>query len=729
MVIISNTDFIAPEGQYTIDRDNDPGMFKAYIPEFLYRPPYGYPRKEDLITIRKLAKTPYVHMIIRTIAQQVASTPWDIKVKEEYSEEDADYQEKIKGVKNFFRNPNGNQESFEDLMVAWVTDVLEIDSGVGIKVFNKNGRLTQLFARDGSTFLKNPDPFGYLGSRAEIIPPLEVDLTFASPKQDNGYMIDPGTVDKQKEAKLRNFYDEYLRPKAAFFQYGWTAGAMPVPFGKREVVWFQSNTRSDTVYGRSPVEVLGDVLFTLLYGSSYSLDMFIKNNIPAGVIQLIGAQQPQINAFRERFDAEFITKDVFSNNRHNAWKAPIANQEVKFTPFNFTSKEMEVLESQKWYLKIAAAVFGVTQDELGITEDSNKAVSMTQGGVFKRKAVQPILRLMQQRLNTQVMPEFGYEALEFVFDEYDIDEDMKKHNLLEQEIRMGVKTPEMVAAELGIDVNELKAGKEEKRQQQLEEQANAGFGGGFSGFASEKSVPEHETISLERELEQAYVQYMSEELDKALGLVNELPKDQLSKISVEGKALHDAIIGKILKLFNISVLGETIAKIVQHSYVNGIDEAEKQFNRNFLPDNKAIIAAQQLTFDNIKGATEEFKDKLRGIISRGVKEGRGAGEIATQIKDQLGVTITRAKTIARTELVSAYNDGSYQGAKDSGLLLDKVWDGHLDMRTSDICRSLNGVRIPLSESFEYEGKTWLKPPAHPNCRSRLRYIVKGEQDE
>ena len=42
-----------------ISEETRNGMHKAYIPRFLYKPPFGYPRYVDLLTIRRLAASPF----------------------------------------------------------------------------------------------------------------------------------------------------------------------------------------------------------------------------------------------------------------------------------------------------------------------------------------------------------------------------------------------------------------------------------------------------------------------------------------------------------------------------------------------------------------------------------------------------------------------------------------------------------------------------------------------
>lgn len=86
----------------------------------------------------------------------------------------------------------------------------------------------------------------------------------------------------------------------------------------------------------------------------------------------------------------------------------------------------------------------------------------------------------------------------------------------------------------------------------------------------------------------------------------------------------------------------------------------------------------------------------------------------------------RAYRIARTELVFAYNQGSYYGTKqaqEQGLLgrVEKVWCTAEDERTCEICGALDGKRIAMDDDFDFKTKLiepGIKrvPPAHPHCR-------------
>lgn len=436
-------------------------IFKAFIPEYLYKPPYGFPRKTNLPLLKLLAKNPYIFSVIKTITDEACNIEWEIGVKEKFSDDGVDYSEKINEITEFFNNPNKNGESFDTFLRMLIPAIYEVDAGVAVKVFTRAGKFDQLFVRDGATFLKNPDIYGYIGDRADFVKPMgEEQLT---------------------NETIRKQYDGILRNNAAYFQFGWTAGSMPVPFGKKEVVWFEMNPRYDSIYGRSPLEVLSDIVKTLVYGSRYNLSFYANNNLPEGVIQLLGAQEQDIEAFRQRFEAQFTGKNEFDETVKNFFKFPISSSEVKFTPFQILSKELEVLSQQEWFTKVVWMCFGVTADEMGFTETSNKTNGEEQVKASKRKALQPLLQNISNNLNMQVMPEFFDESfeetvsfreipLEFRFKLVDKEEEAHKLNILEQKIRMGVMTPDMAAIELGIDIDELNKSREEHLDKDVREQ-------------------------------------------------------------------------------------------------------------------------------------------------------------------------------------------------------------------------------------------------------------------
>ena len=401
------------------------GVAKAFIPEFLYKPPYGYPRYSNLPEIRKLANTPFVEMCVSTILSEMAAIPWDIVPTEEDAVISSDMQKKIDHIKSFFNNPNSNKESFEDIIKKLGRDILEIDSAVLIKVFNKKKEMVEMYAKDGATFTKNPDEYGRYENREEIIL--------------NG-AVGPG-----------NLTEDLAREKGAYFQYGWITAAYPVAFGKREVVWFEENPRTDSLYGRSPVEVLDEALKVLIYAIESNLEYYNDNSIPKGVIGLDGADGDSVENFKKQWLEQQRKKDNFGNWKKILHHLPIVNKKPEFTRIQFTNAELEMISQQQWFAKMVWACFGVTPSELGYTENSNKATEIVQSNVFRRKAIYPLLRLIEYKLNHEILSEFEYEGIQFKFDTYDINEELKKTELYEKQIKNGLRTVNEIRTSESLD--------------------------------------------------------------------------------------------------------------------------------------------------------------------------------------------------------------------------------------------------------------------------------------
>jgi HK97 family phage portal protein len=395
--------------------------FKSYIPYFLYKPPYGYPRTDlDYSKVMKLAQSPYVWSVIKAIRDRVRGVDWDIVPKdgEELTDE---LKAKAKEIKQWFENPNGNHQSWVDVQDALINDVLVFDAGVGVKVFDHNNKFRQLFARSGATFLKNPDIYGYMGDRDEII----------DTQIDTNWSMD--------SSRTRQVYDMRYKEHAAYFQYGWTPGSVPVPFGKREVIYLSLNNRTDSVYGRSPVQILYETILLLIYGGRYNLDMYINNNVPQGIISLLGANAEQIKRFRERLDERMLQQDTFDNWRKKNFRIPVVGgkdiADVKFTPWQVPSKELQILEQQQWYQKIVWQTFGVTPDEMGETGDSNRATSNEQARVLKKRAIKPLLQKLAHAWNSQLMPELDDTGkLCFKYNDYDVEEDYRINEVYEKKL-------------------------------------------------------------------------------------------------------------------------------------------------------------------------------------------------------------------------------------------------------------------------------------------------------
>jgi len=784
------------------------GLNRSYIPKFLYKPPYGYPRYANMAYVRFLAATPYVEMCIKTILDELTSIEWDIIPHPKLPEDQINDGE-IQHIKSFFENPNTNPESFHDVFVKMpMRDLMEINSSVHNKIFNLKGEMVEIVTRDAATFTKNPDIHGMMTNRVEILIPKQI-------------VINPNEVFNP----FQQVPISIVREEAAYFQYGWISGPIPVPFGKREIVWVQDMMRTDDHYGYSAIQVLEKNVQTLIYQIEADLEYFNDNNIPKGVIGLEDSDAEEIKAFTQQWNNMQRKKDEFGNWKKMVNKVPIVNRVPTFTRIEFSASEMQLIEKQKWYTKIVWACFGVTATELGYTDDvQGQANQIVQSQVFKKKAINPKLRLMESRYNADIVSEFEYTfefnnvqipKYIFKFLIQDTDEVKKKYELYKlQSTDSGIRTINEIRREEGFD--EVEWGDDDPR---IKPQSSFSIG----SFGDDKTVeniekdgelpkeptgpkdpsktkektekeledkarlkkkalcPENPLILKEGEeisdpdrLRDAILYILEEDKKEILNLIDQELKrenilgeikaiegkpfagyssfdDCVSKNKdrkdpeaycavimrkVEGKGLNE-ILDKVVSLLSASAVRDIAYNVIKSNFLNGWEEAEKQMDRNFVPDWTAIDYIADYTFENIKDITDDVADDLRGELQRSFMGGEGINAIKKRVEKVFDVASNRAEMIARTETSRAASFGKLGAWKASGLDAKKwlLWTD--DHRTSEITKALHRKygspqqAIPLDENFKVTVTVGKKvvvidqqaPPFHISERDSLMFTL------
>lgn len=432
-------------GAVTAFEETREGQPKAFINNFFYKPPFGYPRYKNLNYYRKLANSVYVDMAETAIIDEVCAVSWDIVAEDKAGNELPGQEKQVEEIQDFFNNPNTNKESWEDIMRQMLPDLLEINSGVLVKVFDAYGKMVEIVARDGASFTKNPDVYGMYTNRADII--LMKDI------YSQETMSDSVSANYPTLFLGGSMSPEQAQEEGAYFQYGWNTAHKPVPFGKREIVWLEKKRRTDDLYGRSAMEVLSKTVQTLIYSVEHNFEYFSDNSIPPGVMGLEGMTSEEVKAFAKQWIESQKKQDENGNWKKAFHKMPIVNKTPKFEKLGFTNQELQIIEQQKWWAKLVWAAFGITSTELGFTEDAKgSANQIVQSSIAKKRIIYPLLRLIEYHINTEIMPEFGYPGIKFKFKIFDVDEETKKWNLYKLQVEdSGLKTANEIRNAEGLD--------------------------------------------------------------------------------------------------------------------------------------------------------------------------------------------------------------------------------------------------------------------------------------
>ncbi len=132
--------------------------------------------------------------------------------------------------------------------------------------------------------------------------------------------------------------------------------------------------------------------------------------------------------------------------------------------------------------------------------------------------------------------------------------------------------------------------------------------------------------------------------------------------------------------------------------------------------------------------------RIRKVINQGIQEEKGSDEIARMIRASYPMSTRRAQTIARTEVISASNEGAVLGANSTGLDYKKEWIAAIDSRTRSFDKGdrfdhieMDGVTVEKNEPFMtpgVNGREALDYPGDPNgsagnvinCRCTVAFI-------
>lgn len=118
---------------------------------------------------------------------------------------------------------------------------------------------------------------------------------------------------------------------------------------------------------------------------------------------------------------------------------------------------------------------------------------------------------------------------------------------------------------------------------------------------------------------------------------------------------------------------------------------------------------------------EALAETLNAVLLEGLVAGNSAEAMAAEIAERMSVSKSRARTLVRTETNYVCNAADRE-AYDEAEIGRYIYCATLDMRTSKICRQLDGTVHDTEDAAP--GKNY--PPMHPNCRSVTRPYISSE---
>lgn len=770
----------------------------AILTHWFFSAPFGQPRGINYNTLRLLAESNWVSTAVDVRVDSIATLDYGIKpIKKDSASKDA-----IEDATVFFTGPmNQNKESFDMLLSQFTRDIVELDAGVLVKTFEggsldvgqlmnnvvpeelkkqwggiehierkvpypesgagkEAAQLVELFARDGASFLKDTDQFGIV----------------------NGYWQ---------------------------YAYKYPMGK-PIPFSPREIIYAMLHPLSNTCYGKCPLQTIQDVLNTLVNSVLHNKQFFNRNMVPPGLISVMGMSKENFGAFKTYFNQEV---------RGKPHTIPLLNPgiggKVEWVSFIPSPRDLQFLDTQKWYVRLVLAAFGVTPSEVGLTEDTNRATAEEQSYVYKRRSIKPMIRRLEYYINIGIVAELGIEGVKFAFTPaIDSHERTRLTSIYVQEITTGLKTineiredeldkekvewgddppwehqqpnpfggfPDQDAAEGEDNPRDEDEPAEEEEEEQEEEakRPQKSLEIHFKEFKAEmlKAVqavvlqpatqpvlqpvvtditvptPTSCGILLTPEEERDLLKALPDEIDDFYGLPNpgidtddiravsphplEVEyRQQMQSLFVEQKrevlkelgkgaltleAARKAALAISTRQFMdfLKLARNYMLKAMQRGANKAVSELKLGISFS-LEDPEAITFLKDYANLLSQSKYKQIREHIRGLLIRGLQEGKGAFSVAKDLEKHYGIQYKRAENIARTEVMRAMNWSRRHMYEKSNLVKAKQWLVTWDDRLCPICRPMANKTAGLQDYFvTEEGLRVLEPPVHPQCRCTI----------
>ena len=562
-----------------------------------------------------------------------------------------------------------------------------------------------------------------------------------------------------------------------YYQYSFKhPGMAPLWFDKSELVFIMQNPRSDNPYGWSHIQSIREVLEPMQRSLVWNKEFFTKGSIPKGMMIFEDMDDESIKRMGSMW------KEKIMGEGHGL---PIFNKKGEFMNLQMTSREMEFLDSQKWYFKLVLAQFKLTPTEIGFTEDSNKASAVQQTGVNYRKTLKPLTSLLEHHINTDIIPEFGFEGISFKFNEVtpeekerELENDLKRvtaKTMTVNEFRairgeeplegadeidfgtpapfgMGEEKPFEEQDEKDKEKETEKDGKDKPKKQlnQLNQiKVTETKNGDIKIF-----VPDSEIIPVNKAAERFGMEEIDDQADTydayIVSQYLRMERKILSRITDDNfqKSYRKKLFGDFLQIVFSSVMVtsfyDRVKTFVKKDFKKGMKTAEDDLNRKvdvdigFTERNEKTV--EWITNQQIEGYVLQDGKEWSGLkgdfsktqinVIKSIEEGIREGENTKQLKGRVQSIFKTAKdrqaqVIARTETNRITNMGHLEGYKNSNVPMRKKWVSFLDDRTSDICKRLNNQIVELDGLFRdpETSKVFQSPPSHPSCRSRIVSVL------
>lgn len=602
------------------------------------------------------------------------------------------------------------------------------------KVVKRDGSDTDERVNEVTTFLTFPDRENTFHTWARMLVEdmLVIDAPTIYPRFTRGGklysldLIDGATIKRVLDGEGRT----PIAPDPAYQQI--IKGVPAANYSTDELIYYPRNKRTHKVYGFSPVEQIIMTVNIALRRQLNQLQYYTEGNTPNLVFGVPQEWTPeQIKFFQGWWDQ--------LNSGETKHKA-------KFVPGGVAPHDTKAQalkdEFDEWLARVVCFAFSIPAT--AFIKQTNRSVAEQLNETAQQEGLLPIMNWLRSLMNLIVWKFFGYQDLEFVWDEeFSIDpeaqariDDIKIRNASRtlNEVRKedgkepieGGDVPLVYTSSGPVPLTSYLTNAEKPPVTQDSAGAPAEKVDRLSKKKAQSLAVERAQAKVKRITKRflrAQATEISKQLGKAMGLTAKAEQDRineiLSQIDLTGWAVLAGDIEPILE--RIAVLAGKASLLELAIDDEGMLSQVNLKALQWAKDRAAELVGMKILEDgtlvenpNAQWAiTESTREMLRGDVVTALEEGWSNARLADEIADNYAFSDARAEMIARTEIARADSQGNLIAWDESDVVVEKAWQVS-NLGCCDACEgNQEQGRIPFKKAFQSGDQT---APAHPNCR-------------
>ena len=492
-------------------------------------------------------------------------------------------------------------------------------------------------------------------------------------------------------------------------------------YPREDILYFRYPNPTDPYRGASPVQRKAYAYDTDLYNMIYQLNIFKNGAHLKGILETeANLDEDQAKRYLNLFEETY-------GGMSNAHKTGILVGGLTYKNIGIPNKDMEFMLLADWTMRQLASAYHTPPQKLAHPESTNLANMKALDVGWNRECILPRLTRITDILNSFLILLYKQDGLYCEFDN-PVPED-EEFLLKKREVNLKnfVISPNEARIEDRLEpvkwgvsplapMNLLPLGgseSSEKRETEVEiKELSEDFKRKYWELYIKHITP------FENEFKRETIKYFQEQEIEILRALRE-------KKDIQQKDIKDALkipkskeqIEKYAKI--------AIPRITEMVMMNGNNVyAELGVSGSFDVSNPKVVSwIKKKVGMLIKEIPETTLDKLRRTLAEGVDAGESIHKLASRIssvyEEAKGY---RSVRIARTETITASNQGALQAYDQSGVVEKKEWLPAGD--ACEICLDIvNDGAIGLHENFSGGFDC---PPAHVNCRCTILPILERE---